>query len=116
MTDDLILPRRLAITLLHAAQLAQPAAVRGVVLAHEGRPATWLEGELPAGATPWARLWSVPTAPAVPTAAEIADGGLHLVISLNIKGVLEMRAWQLQQGQPVERRLKVRDVDDTRVA
>ncbi len=110
--EDLILPRRLAITLLHAAQVAQPEPVRGVVLARQGHPARWFEGEPPDGAELWARLWSVPTAPAEPSADQIADGDLHLVISLNTKGVLEMRAWQLRDGQPVERRLKVRDPGD----
>ena len=111
--DDLMLPRRLAITLLHAAQVAQPEPVSGVVLARQGQPARWLEGDVPEGAELWARLWSVPTAPAEPTAEQIADGDLHLVISLNTKGVLEMRAWQLQDGRPQERRLKVLDVDGT---
>lgn len=45
----------------------------------------------------------------MPEATQLAAGGLHLVISLNTKGVLEMRAWELVQGQPQERVLKVRD-------
>lgn len=37
----------------------------------------------------------------LPTAA------LYLVISLNIKGVLEMKAWRIDQGQPVEVAIEV---------
>lgn len=106
---DRIMPRRLAIQLLHEAQIAQPAAIRGVVLDDQGEPGRWLPRSAPAGTAIWARLWSVPLAAAEPNAEELADGGLHLLISLNTKGVLEMRAWQLVDGVPVERRLKIRE-------
>lgn len=108
MTETVLtLPRRLAIRLLHEAQIAQPASIRGWVGARAGQPASWHADAAPAEV--WARLWSVPTAPAVPTAAELEGGGLHLLISLNTKGVLEMRAWQLENGRPHERVLNVID-------
>lgn len=108
--DELVLPRRLAIAVLHEAQIAQPEAICGAVLAEGGRPARFVTGPLADGAAIWARLWSVPQAPAEPSAEQLADGGLHLVISLNTKGVLEMRAWQLEQGRPRERVLKLPDL------
>lgn len=108
--DDLVLPRRLAIAVLHEAQIAQPEPICGAVLAEQGQPVRFVTGALADDAAVWARLWSVPDAPAEPEAAQLADGGLHLVISLNTKGVLEMRAWQLEQGQPRERVLKLPDL------
>ena len=106
MSDKaLIIPRRLAITILHEAQIAQPQPIHGWVGARGGEPASYQHGEPGEGL--WARLWSNPLAPAVPTALELAAGGLHLVVSLNTKGVLEMRAWELRAGQPAERVLNI---------
>lgn len=106
--QPLVLPRRLAIQILHEAQIAQPQAIHGWVRGAD-QPQAYHAGDPPAGVPLWARLWSNPLAPAVPEATQLAAGGLHLVISLNTKGVLEMRAWELVQGQPQERVLKVRD-------
>ncbi|HWU69564.1 MAG TPA: hypothetical protein VN046_11825 [Stenotrophobium sp.] len=111
MTEPpLLMPRRLAIQILHEAQIAQPQAIRGVVLARDRQPAAFRlgEAEVPSQEL-WARCWSHPQAPAVPQASELHAGGLHLLISLNTKGVLEMRAWELREGQPHERILKVKD-------
>lgn len=107
----LVMARRLAIQMLHEAQIAQPQSIAGVVTARNGEPIAFHAGNdaVPAGQSLWARCWSHPLAPAVPTAAELAAGGLHLVISLNTKGVLEMRAWELQGGQPHEREIKIKD-------
>ena len=111
MTEPiLVMGRRLAIQMLHEAQIAQPQPITGVVSARDGQPNSFHLGkEIGAGQTLWARCWSNPLAPAVPTAEELAAGGLHLVISLNTKGVLEMRAWELQAGQPHEREIKIKD-------
>ncbi|MGH8455844.1 MAG: hypothetical protein ACRETW_09730 [Stenotrophobium sp.] len=109
--QPLIMPRRLAIRILHEAQIAQPQSICGWVIARNHQPADFQLGE--GSAAPlknlWARCWSHPLAPAVPTADELTAGGLHLLISLNTKGVLEMRAWELRDGQPLERILKVKD-------
>jgi hypothetical protein len=106
----LVMPRRLAIQILHEAQIAQPDSIRGVVTAHDAEPDAFHQGDaVPSAQKLWARCWSIPLAPAVPTADELAAGGLHLLISLNTKGVLEMRAWELQQSQPHERVIKIRD-------
>ena len=108
---DLVMPRALAIRILHAAQVAQPESIRGVVGAREGEPASFHAGrEQPAaGESLWADLWSHPQSAAVPMASQLREGLLSLVISLNTKGVLEMRAWQLRAGSPCERVLKIRD-------
>ncbi|MGH8459991.1 MAG: hypothetical protein ACRESS_00145 [Stenotrophobium sp.] len=108
--QPLLMPRRLAIQILHEAQIAQPQAIRGVVIACDNQPAAFQLGEANVPRQDlWARCWSHPQAPAVPVADELAAGGLHLLISLNTKGVLEMRAWELHAGQPHERILKVKD-------
>jgi hypothetical protein len=111
MTDVLVMPRGLAIRILHEAQIAQPDAIRGVVGARGGEPAVFLKGRDAVGAdeTLWANLWSHPQAEAVPQADELREGLLSLVVSLNTKGVLEMRAWRLAGGAVQEQVLKIRD-------
>lgn len=100
MSEPLTLPRPLAIRLLHAAQLAQPEPVQGWVLSDgSGQPARFILGAERPPARVWARLWSEPAAPAVPRPAQLAEGERVLVISLDTRGVLELRAWTLQQGQ-----------------
>lgn len=111
MSEPLVLPRSLAIRILHEAQIAQPESIRGSVAARGGEPVSFhLQGRaVPDGATVWAELWSQPLAAAVPRADELKDGVLSLLVSLNTKGVLEMRAWRLIGGAPVEQVLKIRD-------
>lgn len=110
---DLVMPRRLAIQILHEAQIAQPDSICGLVGARSGEPSSFLrtmDADFAArGEQLWARLWSNPTAPAVPTADQLQGGGLYLVVSLNTKGVLEMRAWELRSGAPFERVIQIRD-------
>ncbi len=108
---DLVMPRSLAITILHAAQIAQPQSIRGVVVARGGEPRAFHLDSDRVGSSDaiWADLWSQPQAAAVPLATELREGGISLLVSLNTKGVLEMRAWQLRDGRPRERVLKIRD-------
>ena len=110
--NDLVMPRRLAIQILHEAQIAQPDSITGVVGARGAEPSSFIKAPdadfAARGEVLWARLWSNPTAPAVPTADQLGPG-LYLVVSLNIKGVLEMRAWELRAGAPFERVIKVQD-------
>ncbi len=110
-SSSLIIPRRLAIQILHEAQIAQPASIRGVVCARADEPSAFRQGEAQArdGETLWAVLWSHPLAPAVPTADQLSADQLSLVVSLNTKGVLEMRAWRLHDGAPQEQVLKIRE-------
>lgn len=107
----LVMPRRLAMQILHAAQIAQPDSIRGVVAASSGVPSTLHLGAaaLTDEESAWAQLWSHPQAPAIPQASELVADQLCLVVSLNTKGVLEMRAWQLSDGAARERILKIGD-------
>lgn len=107
----LIIPRRLAIQILHEAQIAAPASIRGIVCTRGGEPSAFRADETATrdGETLWAVLWSHPQAAAVPTAEQLTPGQLSLVVSLNIKGVLEMRAWRLHAGAPLEQVLKIRE-------
>lgn len=111
MTEVLVMPRHLAIRILHEAQIAQPDAIRGVVAARDGEPAVFLLNRetVAGGDALWANLWSHPEAEAVPAVSELRDGLLSLVVSLNTKGVLEMRAWRLAAGAAQEQVLKIRD-------
>ncbi|WP_028081532.1 hypothetical protein [Solimonas soli] len=111
MSDVLVMPRCLAIRILHEAQIAQPEAIRGVVGARGGEPAAFHKGRdaVAADESLWANLWSHPQAEAVPRAGELREGLLSLVVSLNTKGVLEMRAWRLVGGAVQEQVLKIRD-------
>jgi [CysO sulfur-carrier protein]-S-L-cysteine hydrolase len=111
LSQPLVIPRRLAIFILHAAQTAQPQSIRGIVTARRGEPAGFREdGELlHQDEVPWARMWSYPQAAAVPAAAELDAAVPNLVVSLNTKGVLEMRAWRLVENQAREQVLKIRD-------
>lgn len=65
------------------------------------------------GETMWAIYHSHPSTPPEPSVHDLEGLGypdaLYLIISLNIKGVLEMRAWQQTDGQMVERVLTVMD-------
>jgi hypothetical protein len=105
------MPRRLAIRILHLAQVAQPDAIRGVIGARDGEPVSFhANREQPAsGEVYWANLWSYPQAAAVPAASDLKSGQLSLVVSLNTKGVLEMRAWRLADGAIQEQVLKIRE-------
>lgn len=103
------LPRRLAIDLMHRAQVAQPEPIAGYVVARNGQPVAWRDTPPATEAELWARLWSVPDAPAVPEAGALVGAPLHLVISLNTKGVLEMRAWQQVDGKASEVVLRLDD-------
>ena len=111
MNDVLVMPRALAIRILHEAQIAQPEAIRGVVTARHGEPVRFVGGSAGVGdgESLWADLWSHPQAAAVPQVNELREGRLSLVVSLNTKGVLEMRAWRLVAGAPQEQVLKIRD-------
>jgi hypothetical protein len=119
----LVIARRLAIRLLHEAQLSPANPVRGLLGALAGEPTSvypWTgaatRGELEAqikarGEQPWAVYRSNPQAPALPEDADRAlAGGAHvLIISLDTKGVLEMRCWDWRSGTAQERILKIKD-------
>ena len=105
----LILDRRLAIQLLHCAQVASPAPIAGAVLGRAGAPDRFVQRPAAVGETVWATVLSNPLAPAVPTAEQLPVAGLLLLISLDTKGVLQLRAWQRESDQAVERVVAIRD-------
>jgi hypothetical protein len=98
MSDGLILPRRLAIALLAEAQKAGGEPVRGVIGARDGVPVSVRPG--PGGAASgeavWARYRSGLGEPE-------AGGGRQLLISIDTKGVLQLRCWD----EGVERELRI---------
>ena len=97
--DALIIPRRLAIALLAEAQKASGAAVSGVIGARDGVPVSVHPGA-PAGQggeTVWARYRSGAAEPD-------ARKGRQLLISIDTKGVLQLRCWE---DGAVERELRI---------
>ena len=88
MSDALILPRRLAIALLAEAQKAAGAPVHGLIGARDGVPVSVLPGASapPAGQTVWGHYRSGGEAP--------AQAPRHLLISLDTKGVLQLRCME----------------------
>lgn len=136
---EICLPRKLTHQLLHLAQLSPDAEVCGLVGANpQGMPVSCYpvqnDADTPAnrflldarqqisamkqirekGETLFAVYHSHPTAPAIPSPSDIEHAdyppALHLIISLNTKGVLEMRGFQIQSGQA--RELVLRLVDE----
>lgn len=97
----LILPRRLAIALLAEAQKGGAASVQGLISARDGVPAAVrVSGALLAGETVWARYRS---------GAHEPDGatGRQLLISLDTKGVLQLRCWERDGTHTIERELRI---------
>lgn len=107
--SPLVITRRLAIQLLHEAQVAAPQAIQGVVIAVDGEPSRYLPRDTAGEQPVWAKVFSNPAAPAVPELSQLAEQELTLMISLDIKGVLELRAWVQQNGAPCERAVSVKD-------
>jgi [CysO sulfur-carrier protein]-S-L-cysteine hydrolase len=114
MNAPLVLPRRLTIQILHEAQIALPGAIHGWVYEREGQPVVFRlaaadMGTHRADESLWARLWSKPDAPAVPLVSELRENLYNLIVSLNTKGVLELRAWELAGGAVAEREIRIAD-------
>lgn len=98
VSDALILPRRLAIALLAEAQKAGGEPVRGVIGARDGVPLSVRPGADGAagGESVWAHYRSG-------TGEPDAGGGRQLLISIDTKGVLQLRCWDAA----VERELRI---------
>jgi hypothetical protein len=86
MSDPLILPRRLAIALLAEAQKAGGEPVHGVIGAREGVPVSVRPGATAAAGdeSVWAHYRSGSGAPD-------PAGGRQVLISIDTKGVLQLR-------------------------
>ncbi len=135
MTDALILPRALVQDLFHHAQSSPEAEVCGLIAGCNGqqlRPlrirntaidpgqrfhmdeaeqASALKAIREAGETLFAIYHSHPSAPAIPSVTDLEEVGYpdvwQLIISLNTKGVLELRAWRLAEGKVSESLLRI---------
>ena len=101
MSDALILPRRLAIALLAEAQKAAGAPVQGLIGARDGVPVSVLPGaaDVPAGQTVWGHYRSGGEPP--PGAAR------QLLISIDTKGVLQLRCKEAAGKKMAERELRI---------
>ena len=128
MTEHVELPRTLAITLLHEAQRASDREICGLIAMREGRPSRVIpirnaaadprhlfdmdERELidamktmrEHGETLFAIYHSHPDTAPEPSRMDMERAGypeaLHLIISLQIKGVLQMQGWRLDDTSP----------------
>ena len=140
-SDTLHLPRPLAVQLMHAAQCEPEREVCGLIAGRDGRPVRYLPvrnvAEHPesafemepagqvralaaireAGESLWAVFHSHPGTPAEPSTRDLDRLGYPeaypVIASLNIKGVLELRCWELREGQPRERIMRVHETEPT---
>ena len=112
----LLMPRKQAIRLLYAAQNSDGQPVRAVVgsdslhlLRQDG--GTLAEALQAPGLQPWAVFEFGAGVPEVPRPADFAGAAslLRLTASLETRGVLQLHAWSLVEGQVVERDLDIRD-------
>lgn len=127
---EIVIPRKLTTQLLHLAQISPDAEICGLVSSMQGQayrcyPVNNIaaapgqrfqldpEGQLSAmktlrenGEELFAIYHSHPSAPAEPSALDVDlaayPDALYLIISLNTKGILQMRGFYLKPGQVVE--------------
>lgn len=126
MNQDIQIPRKITTQLLHLAQISPDTEVCGLIGGKNGLPThcypvtntadqpqqrflldakqqiTALAQMRERGEELFAIYHSHPTAPAQPSAMDLElaayPEALYLIISLNTKGVLEMRGFRLEQG------------------
>ena len=124
-STDIQIPRKLANQLLHLAQLSPDAEICGLISSHNGAPSRCYpidnDAEHPAQRfllnasqqiaaladmrereeALFAIYHSHPTAPALPSSTDLKlaayPDALYLIISLNTKGILEMRGFHIHQ-------------------
>lgn len=135
MNQPLTLPRNLVQQLFHHAQSAPEDEVCGLLSRagggelrlhrianvaddpaqrfemHETQLIRAMQGMRENDAELFAIYHSHPSAPAVPSARDLAESGYpevwQLIISLNTKGVLELRAWRLEDDEARETPLRI---------
>jgi hypothetical protein len=119
---DLVLPRRLALQMLHAAQVAGEDGVAGIVAARGGPEAFFaapfaatLDQLIAQGSQRGCRAWAVfryrPGNDSAPVVADFSEHPqlLRLDASLATKGVLQLRAWKLAGGRVVACPMHIED-------
>jgi proteasome lid subunit RPN8/RPN11 len=133
--EAIILPRQLVNQVLHQAQTTPEVEVCGLIAARDGRPVRAIAvsnvsdqpqrlfamdpaSQIDAlrrmreqGETLFGIYHSHPHSPAVPTATDLEQAGypeaLYLIVSLNTRGVLEMRGYRLRGNQATEVQLEI---------
>lgn len=136
MSETVTLPRSLAIRLMQQAQKAPEEEVCGLIgrgeagwrvypvanAAAERTRAFEMDAAglvaaqramRQAGQSLWGIYHSHPHSAAAPSAADLAETGypdaVQIIISLDVRGVLQLRAWRIEGEAARELRLEVRD-------
>lgn len=136
--DAVVLPRRVAIQLMHEAQIRSDEEACGLIAED---PASGARVVYPVpnvaqdrahafemdpkrlvavhrtmrerGQSLWAVYHSHPQGDATPSAADLRETGhpeaVQIIVSLDIRGVLQLRAWRFSADGPREQRLTISD-------
>jgi len=133
--ESIILPRQLVNRMLHQAQASPDAEVCGLITAKAGRPLRCIPvanisdqpqqlfsmdpgNQIEAfrrmreqGEDLFAIYHSHPHSPAQPSDRDLQQVGypeaLYIIVSLNTRGVLEMRGFRLREGRAVQVQLEI---------
>jgi len=124
--EEIILPRQLVNQILHQAQLSPDVEVCGLIAGKHGRPLDQPErlfamdpaAQIDAqrrmreqGEELFGIYHSHPHSPAEPSDTDLQQAGypeaLYIIVSLNTKGVLEMRGFRLKDGQATPVHLEI---------
>ena len=128
--EEIQIPRKITTQLLHLAQISPEFEICGLIGSRNGLPSTCypitnraeqpqqrflldaaeqiaaMTGMRESGEALFAIYHSHPTAPAQPSAADLAmaayPDALYLIISLNTKGILEMRGFKIDAESATE--------------
>lgn len=133
--ENIILPRHLVNQILYQAQSSPEVEVCGLIAARDGRPRHCIQ--VPNVSAQPQRLFAMdparqidaqrrmreqgeelfgiyhshPHSPAEPSATDLEQAGypeaLYIIVSLNTKGVLEMRGFRLKDGKATEVQLEI---------
>ena len=133
--ESIILPRRLVNRILHQAQSSPDAEICGLITAKAGRPLRCipvpnisdqpqqlfamdpsrqidaLRSMREQGEELFGIYHSHPHSPAQPSDRDLQQVGypdaLYIIVSLNTRGVLEMRGFRLREGKAVQVQLEI---------
>lgn len=133
--EEIILPRQLVNQILHQAQASPEVEVCGLIAARDGRPqraipvtnvsdqpqrlfamdpARQIDAQRrmrEQGETLYGIYHSHPHSPAEPSTTDLEQAGypeaLYIIVSLNTRGVLEMRGFRLRDGQATAVQLEI---------